>query len=100
VWRIDVPITTNCGAAAPSEMRGAFRPFPFVSGPSGDAATGWALIGQHYTTPVAVPPDSPIYISSVSAAPSINYQYNWGINWFNTAQVTLQAMDIALGYAG
>lgn len=22
----------------------------------------------------------------------INYQYNWGINWFNTAQVTLQAM--------
>ena len=26
VWLIDVPIMTNCGAAAPSEMRGAFRP--------------------------------------------------------------------------
>jgi hypothetical protein len=26
VWLIHVPIMTNCGAGAPSEMRGAFRP--------------------------------------------------------------------------
>jgi hypothetical protein len=33
VWRIEVPIMTNCGVAASSEIRGAFRPGADACGP-------------------------------------------------------------------
>lgn len=59
-----------------------------VSAPSGGVATGWGLIGQYYTVPAAEVP----YFLQVNATPNINYSYNWGINGFNTAQLTLQVM--------
>jgi hypothetical protein len=80
VWPIDVPIMTNCGAAAPSEVRGAFRPGP--DAPPAALALSVVSVGRRIlqpTPPVLVPTqqltptDAEIYPTPGSAPRQVGF---------------------------